>query len=141
MSIVEKIGSNGVPLDIADKQARETIGNGTLNTQAQTLIGGVNEVNSNLAQLIKSKKVHGTTESNGNLAVSASDIPITSKILSVIPQRQSGYYSGMFSCTVEVNAAQTAYLINCADYTTSPPSRISQQNVEVEIIYTELLDS
>ena len=101
--------------------------------------GITDTINNSLTQLIKSKKVHGTTEATGNLVLSTTDVPLTYKIMSIIPQRQnSSYYTGFFTCTLGMTAAQDRYILSCLNPTTTPPTPIATQNVEVEIIYTEM---
>lgn len=94
----------------------------------------VNELKSNL---IEFKTLTGTTDGSGNLLVATTDIdPTTHMLLMALPQRDTGYETGFYTCKIGTNQSKANYTIMCINDTTN--TRVTNKLVKVIGAYVKL---
>ena len=92
------------------------------------------EIKSNL---IEFKTLTGTTDGSGNLAVASTDInPTTHMLLMALPQRDTGYETGFYTCKIGTNQSKSNYTIMCINDTTN--AKLTNKSVKVIGAYVKL---
>ena len=91
---VNKIILNGEEIELSDEQARRIIGSGTLGTVAQTLIGGVNELDTKVGDGILTTEnkalIGGVNEINEKISVINGNITDINQTITNIGSGTSG---------------------------------------------------
>ena len=101
------------------------------NTSLKTAI---TDIKSNL---IEFKTLTGTTDGSGNLVVASTDIdPSTHMLLMALPQRDTGYETGFYTCKIGTNQSKANYTIMCINDTTN--TKLTNKSVKVIGAYVKL---
>lgn len=97
----------------------------------KSLASDVNELNADLANLIKTANFRATTEASGNLTVPDTTLTTSSLLLCCIPNRASAYGT-YYTVTVGTTADNSKYLLSLKH---ADGSAVSSKEVALKLVY------